>query len=73
MSQPIWDISESAGRSQIPSNNFLKEVASKVQELECGSFGESDEVLHVPFVVEEVEHALKCLKPRRAGGPDNSI
>ena len=48
-------------------------VYSKVQDLECGSFGESDEVLDVPFIVEEVEHALKHLKPRRAGGLDNIL
>ena len=36
-----------------------------------GSFCESDEVLSYPFNVEEVEHALKCLKPKRSGGPDN--
>ena len=39
--------------------------------MERCSFNESDCVLDVPFDVEEVEHALKCLKLERSGGPDN--
>ena len=62
---------EAQGHSQLSSNDFLKDVHSKVQDLEYGSFCENDEVLDVPFDVEEVEHALKRLKSKRAGGPDN--
>ena len=62
---------EAQGHSQLSSNDFRKDVHSKVQDLEYGSFCESDEVLDVPFDVEEVEHALKRLKSKRAGGPDN--
>ena len=36
-------------------------------------FNERDIILDVPFDVEEVEHALKCLKLKRSGGPDNVL
>ena len=60
---------ESAGRSQIPSNNFLKEVASKVQELECGLFGESDEVPDVPFVCRRGGTCSETPKTKTYGWP----
>ena len=37
----------------------------------CASYEQSDEVVDTPFEVEEVELALKHLKSKRAGGPDN--
>ena len=41
--------------------------------MERCSFNERDIILDVPFDVEEVEHALKCLKFKRSGGPDNLL
>ena len=41
--------------------------------MECCSFNESDSILDVPFDVEEVEHAFKCLNLKRSGGPDNLL
>lgn len=42
-----------------------------MQDVERHSFSERDIVLNVPFDVEEVEPALKCLKTNRSGSPDN--
>ena len=53
---------ESLSKSQIMSS-------APLMDLECCSFSESDNVLDVPFEVEEVEHALKRLKLRRSEGP----
>ena len=41
--------------------------------MERCSFNERDIILDVPFDVEEVEHALKCLKLKRYDGPDNLL
>ena len=62
---------EAQGKSQVSSNRCLTEVVLKVRDMECASYEESDEVLDTLFVVEEVKHALKRLKSKRAGGPDN--
>ena len=62
---------EAQGKSRVSSNCCLKEVVLKVRDMECASYEEGDEVLDTQFEVEEVEHALKRLKSKRAGGPDN--
>ena len=62
---------EAQGESQVSSNSCLKEVILKAHDMECALYEESDEVLDTQFEVKEVEHALKRLKSKRAGGPDN--
>ena len=62
---------ESPSKSQITSSVPLTEIQKRVQDMEHCSFNERDIILDVPFNVEEVEHALKCLKLKRYGGPDN--
>ena len=58
---------ESLSKSQITASVPLTEIQKRVQVMECCSFND------VPFDVEEVEHALKCLKLKRSGGPDNLL
>ena len=41
--------------------------------MERCSFSKSDGILDVSFDAEEVEHALKCLKLKWSGGPDNLL
>ena len=64
---------ESLSKSQITSSVPLTEIQKRVQDMERCSFNERDIILDVPFDVEEVEHALKCLKLKRSGGPDNLL
>ena len=57
----------------MPLLNPLSKIQKKVQDMEHCSFNESDSVLDVTFDVEEVKHALKCLKFKRFGGPNNLL
>ena len=64
---------ESLSKSQIASCVPLTEIQKRVQYMERCSFNERDIIFDVPFDVEEMEHALKCLKLKRSGGPDNLL
>ena len=57
--------------SQFSANDSLKDLQHKIQEFESGSFWECEDILNTSIDVEEVEHALRTLKPKRSGGPDN--
>ena len=62
---------ESLGQSQVSSSSPLSEIQKRVNDMERRSFNDNDNVLDVPFDVEEVGHAVNRLKLRRSGGPDN--
>ena len=57
--------------SQFSANDSLKDLQHKIQDFESGSFWECEDILNTSIDVEEVEHALRTLKPKRSGGPDN--
>ena len=58
------------GQSHSPSNESLQESERKVKDYLLASYDECDKVLDTEFNVEEILHAIQCLKQRRAGGPD---
>ena len=55
--------------SNTTSPNVLP-VASGIEQLEDIALGCDDQVIDTEFCIEEIEGALKSLKPNRSGGPD---
>ena len=55
--------------SNTTSPNLLP-VASRIEQLEDISLGCDDQVIDTEICIEEIEGALKSLKPNRSGGPD---
>ena len=55
--------------SNTTSPNLLP-VASRIEQLENISLGCDDQVIDTEICIEEIEGALKSLKPNRSGGPD---
>ena len=59
------------GKSQCPTNSLLQETQSRIPEIEAQSYTDSELILDLPFLPEEVEAAIKHLKRNSSGGPDS--
>ena len=57
------------GKSQY--NSLLQETQSRIPDIEAQSYTNSELILDLPFLTEEVEAAVKHLKRNSSGGPDS--
>ena len=65
------DYFTTSGRSQCPTNSLLQETQSRIPDFEAQSYTNSELILDLPFLTEEVEAAVKHLKRNSSGGPDS--
>ena len=59
------------GKSHCSSNPALQEVQSKIPKIEAQTYDDVELILDSPFLLEEVEAAIKHLKRGSSGGPDS--
>ena len=57
-------------KSREHSEDGLKQLGNKINDLEIASLSNEEHILDVPFTLEEVKFAVKKLKPWKYCGPD---
>ena len=59
------------GKSRCPTNSLFQETQSRIPVIKAQSYTDSELLLDLPFLPEEVEAAIKHLKRSSSGGPDS--
>ena len=59
------------GKSRCSSNPALQEVLSRIPKIEAQTYDDVELILDSPFLLDEVEAAIKHLKRGSSGGPDS--